>query len=1156
MASSSSPPQKGSLSPNCPCPVDTTLPPLHAAPHPYNNTAFVFSLFPNQQFVSTIDKTGACSKKPGFTGRNSIRYHIFSDGVYQAQTYNLLPDPDGDLLRQDIRNLDTLDLKIRGWNKTYGAQPGYSRGREISVESGKVVLGKLKIEDAYQKVDLTVSTTTVNGQEITELRGTTGKYIRSLVIHYSGVTCPPDQVARIHALFKFDVEASQSCNSVNQQSETFFELESLIDNIGVSPSPGGNGEGHVAIDCRYQTADSIQLYGDQLKVTKAYAIVTDPQVYRDNIIQTDAYSAAFDSAGRLFVFYEDHKLFTKDADGNDITCACPSSSSSSSSSSSTTPGTGGGGVPPPTTPGGGGGGAGGFPGGGGSGGTHFPFSSSSSPLESSSSATPPRSSSSSSSVPPASSSSSSSLDCPGRDCIGCTGKNKKTYNSFTVGFSGYQQWQLCLSCAACEGASGFLRIDPADLSGPFCIMQDCDNKCTWENTVFVRAISRSCQNVSCNEEFVHTLLPLRIVATQAKGKWTLTATLADGDCNVYTLFEGEYSGLPGQNPPYDGCDLPGAFTNKASGLGALSQDVCCVCFPDVKETSNISCAMSPDMGLTWFDFKGLIRLVAGELARKPVVTHDRFNNRFHLFYILQGESGDGLFHKAIDASLFDENDAFIEYVPPTSFDRNSDDNVGLKGFSGVGASIRKLPSDLVQGTLGTAETDTSKARFKSGQSYRFTTTPTSDGSLVKTGSLESSRRAIFNQTSDVKTDPVKFEEYAAYMDNAGRLYLYYFDERGSLPLDQIDVPPQFFGGQFNGRSWFELRYNAALTAKLGCPSPYTFTVTGIQDSDCECNQLNGQHTFIQHGSPDNYISGNLAAPKWTMTFADGYWVIASSNGMLTFRRKRNSLECPTLGEYTLICNRCIGEGGAAGIRGVLTPTSDSSSSSMSSSSATIRPYDAKVRVLSSPDQGRTWKEELPGRGGHWGAVTYDPRADLSYLFYVTDDMLFCRRYPAPFYHEINDTGGAGQLVVETVLTVIDPGLDFDPRIGSAPEIGGTVGGVQDQLSIPAQTQEDGTITTTLPGAPPLPAERDKFGITVFVTGEKTADFSPYAYYPYSKKYKFEANQSVGAARPAAYVTPQGGVRFFYVDQKGNINGGYLASAERPLPDIKVKLCRP
>jgi hypothetical protein len=361
-----------------------------------------------------------------------------------------------------------------------------------------------------------------------------------------------------------------------------------------------------------------------------------------------------------------------------------------------------------------------------------------------------------------------------------------------------------------------------------------------------------------------------------------------------------------------------------------------------------------------------------------------------------------------------------------------------------------------------------------------------------------------------------------------------------------------------------LRYNASLTAKLNCPEPYTFEVTGIEDTDCECGQLNGKHGFIQHGGPDSYISGFSTKPKWTMTFQSPYWVISSGNGMLTFRRKRNSLQCPTVGEYTLICNRCIASttssssGGRAGIRGVLTPSAVSSSTggrSSSSSSATIRPFDAKVRVLSSADQGRTWQEELPGRGGHFGSVCYDPRGDFAYMFYVTDDMLFCRRYPSLLYHDLSDVEGGSQLIVETVLTVVDTGLDFDPRATGAGEILGAVGGIQDQLGLPVGSREDGTIVTTLPGAKPLEEERDKYGVAVFVTGEKTAGFLPYAYNPYPSNYKFEENASVGAARPAAFVTPGGSVRFFYVDQNGNINGGYLASAEKPLPDIKVKPCQ-
>jgi hypothetical protein len=63
MSSSSSQPAQGSISPNCPCDVSTSLPPLQAAAHPYDNTAIVFTLSPNQQFIPSISKTGHVYQK-------------------------------------------------------------------------------------------------------------------------------------------------------------------------------------------------------------------------------------------------------------------------------------------------------------------------------------------------------------------------------------------------------------------------------------------------------------------------------------------------------------------------------------------------------------------------------------------------------------------------------------------------------------------------------------------------------------------------------------------------------------------------------------------------------------------------------------------------------------------------------------------------------------------------------------------------------------------------------------------------------------------------------------------------------------------------------------------------------------------------------------
>jgi hypothetical protein len=56
---------------------------------------------------------------------------------------------------------------------------------------------------------------------------------------------------------------------------------------------------------------------------------------------------------------------------------------------------------------------------------------------------------------------------------------------------------------------------------------------------------------------------------------------------------------------------------------------------------------------------------------------------------------------------------------------------------------------MVDGTLGTRESDTSKERFNDGKSYRFTATPDLT-SIVKTGSIAQSQRAIFTGTADVR----------------------------------------------------------------------------------------------------------------------------------------------------------------------------------------------------------------------------------------------------------------------------------------------------------------------------------------------------------------------------------------------------------------------
>jgi hypothetical protein len=1063
---------------------------------------------------------------------------VFSDGVYHAQIRGLSADPDGNHDRVDLRQIDAQKIKVRGYNHAFGDQPGYSRGREITVESGKIVLGKLG-SDVYEEVRLDVAKKTVNGTTVTELKGTANKYIRAIILYYSDA--PSAQDVRIHLLFKFDVADSSICNGTNYRNKVYYRQESIIDNVGLAPAKEGAGK-YVAVDCRYHTADIIEVHGSLVNITGAVAICTDEKVYRENVIVTQSYASTFDAKGRLFVFYEDRNVFTKTADGEDVECLCPSSPSPSSSSGQppTGPGT-------PNSGGGGGGGGGGGPGtggvpGGGPGTIVYPPapSSSSSSAEPSSS-NPPQPSSSSPPPEPSSSSGSPTVpDCLGEDrgCLGCPGELKKTYNSFSVSFSGFSQQELCRKCNACDDSDGaFLHIAPADVAGPFCVIQNCTETCLWENTVYVPAISKKCVNTSCDDVFAKTLIPVHIVAKQTNAGWALKATAMDADCNTFVLFDG-FAPTPENGNP---CDPPGAIANNSYQPSLFSDDVCCICFPDVKEVSNISVAMSPDMGNTWFDFKGIIRTTEGELARKPVVALDPMQNKFHLFYIFQGRTTSGLMHKVIDAALFDEHDAFVPYYPIPEFSADTDDSAGISQFTPKGQTLRKLPSKVVSGNLSTEDTEAAKTRFKSGKSFRFYA-PEQIQSFVKTGFVDTALQSVFFGFGDPSKDVAANEEYAAYVDNQGRLYFYYFDQRGTLPLDKIDVPDVFVGGRFGGKSL--IRARQILRNAVICQDPYVFEITGVTDGDCECKSLAGQHTFTPR-TADMWESKHFV-----LKLEDRYWTLHSKNGMMTWRRKRNSVKCPPTGPFDLRCNRCIG----TDIKGVLYGNSSSSSLSAedlaSSSSGTIRPFDAKVRVFSSADDGFTWKEELPGRGGHYGSLAYDSKHDYAYMFYVTDDMLFCRRYPAHLYQPINGDEGTSHIEEETLLVPIST-LDFDYRaIGGADAIG-VVGGIQDQIGIPPEIEEE-IISTTIPDGTPLAKERDKHGLPVFVIGEKTGDFRPVAHFPYPKDYKFDNGVGVAAARPAAYITPEGSVRFFYVDANGNINGGILLS-ERPLVDTKLKV---
>ena len=117
-------------------------------------------------------------------------------------------------------------------------------------------------------------------------------------------------------------------------------------------------------------------------------------------------------------------------------------------------------------------------------------------------------------------------------------------------------------------------------------------------------------------------------------------------------------------------------------------------------SGNISVAVSSDDTKTWVIHRDVVRLLSNETASIPVVVQDSVLGTLHLFYVLNDAY---LMHKRIDTKLFKEEDVWVSYVPPDTYDENSLDDFdnnqssSLYNYTPEGKTLRQETSYFVIG---------------------------------------------------------------------------------------------------------------------------------------------------------------------------------------------------------------------------------------------------------------------------------------------------------------------------------------------------------------------------------------------------------------------------------------------------------------------------
>lgn len=171
--------------------------------------------------------------------------------------------------------------------------------------------------------------------------------------------------------------------------------------------------------------------------------------------------------------------------------------------------------------------------------------------------------------------------------------------------------------------------------------------------------------------------------------------------------------------------------------------------------TEISCLVSYDQGLAWFDHKGVVRTAGDETIGNPYCVMDRINDLIHLFFVIN----DSLFHKILRPKDFDLVDAFKGYRRPQRIDDNTPDYFGLEAFSDKGKSLRLAESSLVVGNIQNeyllAQIGISENRINKGLVPRF------------------GNRCQQININEFSVDFIQ-SSYCAYLDRQGTLSVLYF----------------------------------------------------------------------------------------------------------------------------------------------------------------------------------------------------------------------------------------------------------------------------------------------------------------------------------------------------------------------------------------------
>lgn len=236
-------------------------------------------------------------------GESTLRFLSFEDAILRNQLQRTDHVPE-DINRvhepTNIDNANQLALAVVGYDQILGNQPGYSLGKEISVDEGLIALGKARASETYELSLLSFS-----------------QQDESDTITVSGLA--DRKVKSIKLTFKIkDGEAARFKNETQRLFAIVFpNQQAVIDNIAF-PWVGGVNENRietVVIDTRNYSDQLFRINGEiwkYVQLLEVEATVFTEDGYNASKIVSNISSTCFDDKGNWYIFYEDELAFEGD----------------------------------------------------------------------------------------------------------------------------------------------------------------------------------------------------------------------------------------------------------------------------------------------------------------------------------------------------------------------------------------------------------------------------------------------------------------------------------------------------------------------------------------------------------------------------------------------------------------------------------------------------------------------------------------------------------------------------------------------------------------------------------------------------------------------------------------------------------------------------